>query len=92
MQSERECGNQFPMRNNGSPQTNVILTTASIYYIINIGEMPAGKQSKSRRDSLLPDWGQIITIEYYRMDDTLSKEGYRGACIFDTGALSAPIS
>lgn len=54
--------------------------------------MPAGKQSKSRRDSLLPDWGQIITIEYYRMDDTLSREGYRGACIFDTGALSAPIS
>ncbi len=70
----------------------IILTTASIYYIINIGEMPAGKQSKSRRDSLLPDWGQIITIEYYRMDDTLSREGYRGACIFDTGALSAPIS
>lgn len=63
-----------------------------LYYIINIGEMPAGKQSKSRRDSLLPDWGQIITIEYYRMDDTLSREGYRGACIFDTGALSAPIS
>ena len=29
-------------------------------------------QSKSRRDSILPDWGQIIAIEHYRVDDTLS--------------------
>lgn len=34
------------------------------------------KQSKGRRDSLLPDWGQIITIEYYRVSDTLSKRMY----------------
>lgn len=39
-----------------------------------IGEMPAEKQSKGRWDSLLPDWGQIITIEYYRVNDTLSKK------------------
>ena len=38
--------------------------------------MPAEKQSKGRRDSLLPDWGQIITIEYYRVNDTLSKRDY----------------
>ena len=36
--------------------------------------MPAEKQSKGRWDSLLPDWGQIITIEYYRVNDTLSKK------------------
>lgn len=38
-----------------------------------VGEMPAEMQSKSRRDSLLPYWGQIIAIQYYRVFDTLSK-------------------
>lgn len=34
-------------------------------------------QSKGRRDSLLPTWGQIISIEfYYRVIDTLSRESY----------------
>lgn len=36
------------------------------YVLYRFGEMPAEMQSKSRRDGLLPDWGQIITIEYHR--------------------------
>lgn len=47
-----------------------------------IGEMPAEKQSKGRWDSLLPDWGQIITIEYYRVNDTLSKKRVLLAPVF----------
>lgn len=31
-----------------------------------LGEMPVEMQSISRRDSLLPYWGQIITIEHHR--------------------------
>ena len=39
------------------------------------GEKPAEMRSKSRRDSLFTYWGQIITIEYYRVFDTLSNFG-----------------
>ena len=53
-----------------------------------IGEMPAEKQSKGRRDSLLPNWGQIIAIEYYRENDTLSKEEYVSVCMLCTDAFS----
>lgn len=65
-----------------------LLTFDVIYFMIIIGEKPAEKQSKGRRDSLLPDWGQIITIEYYRVDDTLSKKSIVSVCILCTGAFS----
>lgn len=54
---------------------------------MTIGEMPAEKQSKSRWDSLLPDWGQIITIEYYRVNDTLSKKEYYERLYLCTGVF-----
>ena len=41
--------------------------------IIVYGEMPAEMQSKGRWDGLLPYWGQIIAIQYYRVFDTPSK-------------------
>ncbi len=65
-----------------------VLTLKMIYFILIIGEMPAEKQSKGRRDSLLPNWGQIIAIEYYRENDTLSKEEYVSVCTLCTGAFS----
>lgn len=52
-----------------------------------IGEMPAEKQSKGRRDSLLPNWGQIIAIEYYRENDTLSRKEYVSVCVLYMQAL-----
>lgn len=61
------------------------MTFDVICFILIIGEMPAEKQSKGRRDSLLPDWGQIITLEYYRVDDTLSQKSVLSACILSTG-------
>lgn len=64
------------------------MTFEVTYFIISIGEMPAEKQSKGRWDSLLPDWGQIIAIEYYRVNDTLSEKSIMGACISYTGAFS----
>ena len=59
-----------------------------VYLILRIGEMPAEKQSKGRRDSLPPHWGQIIAIEYYRENDTLSKEEFVSVCILCTDAFS----
>ena len=58
-----------------------------VHFIMIIGEMPAEKQSKGRWDSLLPDWGQIITIEYYRVNDTLSKKESARASVYYIQAL-----
>ena len=67
-----------------------VLTFEMICFILIIGEMPAEKQSKGRRDSLLPNWGRIIAIEYYRENDTLSKEEFVSVCILCTDAFSIP--
>lgn len=53
-----------------------------IVSVTKIGEMPAEMQSKGRWDSLLPYWGQIIAIQYYRVFDTLSNKRNFDACIF----------
>ena len=45
--------------------------------------MPAEMRSKGRWDSLLPYWGQIIAIQYYRVFDTLSNKRNSDACIFE---------
>ena len=46
------------------------------------------KRSKDGWDSPFPYWGRIITIAYYRVNDTLSNKKYLvSACMNSTGAF-----